>query len=122
MSGLLDVNKGTSKLWFDLDENDRYNDPGISSFYAIGKWQVCIQSGKTDPFISVDGEAQRMEIDPLLIDVILKQEKSKEYFDVPKGKYEYFVDFAEEPNSFIMSSESSTTVPNFYLAQIGRIH
>ena len=25
---LLDVDEGTSRLWFDLDEDDRYGDPG----------------------------------------------------------------------------------------------
>ena len=41
MFGLLDVNKGSSKLWFDLDESDRYNDPGFPLFTQLDNGQVC---------------------------------------------------------------------------------
>ena len=34
---LLDVDKNTSRLWYDLDEDDRYGDPGVSAVPPAGQ-------------------------------------------------------------------------------------
>ncbi len=115
---LLDVNKGTSRLWFDLDENDRYNDPGYPLFTQLdnGKYVFKVEDGS----VYFRGQGGTKEGDRPFVDQrnIVTGEIER-IFRCAKDKYEYFVDFAEEPNSFIMSSESSTTVPNYYLAKFG---
>ncbi len=37
---LLDVDQGTSRLWFDMDESDRYNNPGNPVREAIAQWAL----------------------------------------------------------------------------------
>ncbi len=115
---LLDVDKGTSKLWFDLDENDRYNDPGYPLFTQMdnGKYVIKVEDGS----IYFRGRGGSKEGDRPFVDKRnIETGKVERIFRCEKDKYEYFVDFAEEPNTFIMSSESSSTVPNFYLAKFG---
>jgi len=115
---LLDVNKGTSKQWFDLDESDRYNDPGYPLFTQLdnGKYVIKVEDGS----IYFRGSGGTKDGDRPFVDQRnIETGEIERIFRCAKGKYEYFVDFAEEPNTFIMSSESSSTVPNFYLAKFG---
>ncbi|MFZ4544747.1 MAG: alpha/beta hydrolase family protein [Saprospiraceae bacterium] len=115
---LLDVNKGTSKQWFDLDENDRYSDPGNPIFTPLknGNYVFMVENGSIY-FTGTGGtkSGDRPFVDRRSID----SGTSERIFRSAADKYEYFVDFASDPNSFIMSSESPTLVPNFYLATFG---
>jgi dipeptidyl aminopeptidase/acylaminoacyl peptidase len=115
---LLNVDKGTSKLWFDLDEDDRYNDPGYPLFTQLdnGKYVFKVEDG-TIYFRGSGGsdDGDRPFVDQRNIET----GQTKRIFRSDKDKYEYFIDFAEEPNTFIMSSESTTEVPNLYLATLG---
>ncbi len=116
---LLDVNKGTSRLWFDLDENDRYNDPGYPLFTQLenGQWAMKVEDGA----MYFRGQGGTKEGDRPFVDKRnIETGEIERIFRCAKDKYEYFVGFGEEPNSFIMSSESPTTVPNFYLAKLGK--
>jgi dipeptidyl aminopeptidase/acylaminoacyl peptidase len=115
---LLDLDDGTARPWFDLDEDDRYGDPGNPVFRPLpnGQWVMRQQgdavyfrgNGATDqgdrPFLDLrqmaTGEAERL-------------------FRSDQERYEYFVAFAGEDDQFIMSSESSVDVPNYYLAAFG---
>ncbi len=117
---LLDVNKGTAKQWFDLDESDRYNDPGYPLFTQLDNGQYVFQV--KDGSIYFRGSGGTKDGDRPFVDQRnIETGKTKRIFRCEKGKYEYFVDFAEEDDTFIMSSESSTTVPNFYLAKFGAV-
>ncbi|MFK7807848.1 MAG: alpha/beta hydrolase family protein [Saprospiraceae bacterium] len=116
---LLDVDKGKSRLWFDMDENDRYNDPGYPLYTQLenGSWVFKVDDGS----IFFRGRGGTKEGDRPFVDrKNIATGKSERLFRCAKDKYEYFVDFAEDTNSFIMSSESPTTVPNFYLAKLGK--
>jgi dipeptidyl aminopeptidase/acylaminoacyl peptidase len=116
---LLDVNKGTSRLWFDLDEDDRYNDPGYPLFTQMenGQWVIKIDDGE----MYFRGSGGSKEGDRPFVDKRnLETGATERIFRCAKDKYEYFVGFAEEANSFIMRSESSTVVPNYYLATMGK--
>ncbi|MEM9545965.1 MAG: prolyl oligopeptidase family serine peptidase [Bacteroidota bacterium] len=116
---LLDVNEGTSRLWFDLNENDRYNDPGYPLFTQLenGKYVIQVDDGE----MYFRGRGGTKEGDRPFVDRRnIETGETERIFRCAKDKYEYFVGFAEEDNSFIMSSESSTSVPNFYLAQFGK--
>jgi len=115
---LLDVDKGTSKLWFDLDENDRYNDPGYPLFTQLenGKYVFKVEDGS----MYFRGQGGTKDGDRPFVDRRnIETGEIERIFRCEKDKYEYFVDFAEDPNTFIMSSEASTSVPNFYLATLG---
>ncbi len=117
---LLDVNKGTSKLWFDLDENDRYNDPGRPLYTQLdnGKYAIKVEDGS----MYFRGSGGTKDGDRPFVDRRnIETGQTERIFRCAKDKYEYFIDFAEEPNSFIMSSESPTAVPNFYLATFGKL-
>lgn len=115
---LLDVNNGSSRLWFDLDEDDRYNDPGYPLYTQLknGRYVMKVEDG----YMYFRGRGGSDEGDrPFLDKRNIETGKVERLFRCEKGKYEYFVDFAEDPNSFIMRSETPTSVPNYYLAKFG---
>jgi len=116
---LLDVNEGTSKLWFDLDENDRYNDPGYPLYTQLdnGKYAIKVEDGAM--YFRGSGGTKGGDR-PFVDRRNLETGEVERIFRCEKGKYEYFVDFADEPNSFIMRSESQTEVPNYYMATLGK--
>lgn len=116
---LLDVNKGSAKLWFDLDEDDRYNDPGYPIFTQLenGQWAMKVEDGAL--YFRGSGGTQQGDR-PFVDKRDVKTGKVERIFRSPKDKYEYFVDFGKAPNTFIMRSESSTEVPNYYLATLGK--
>ncbi|MEN8249158.1 MAG: prolyl oligopeptidase family serine peptidase [Bacteroidota bacterium] len=116
---LLDVNKGTSRLWFDLDENDRYNDPGYPVFTQLDNGQYVIKIEGGSMYFRGSGGTKEGDR-PFLDKRNIESGKVERIFRCAKDKYEYFVGFAEKPNSFIMRSESSSDVPNYYLAKIGK--
>ena len=115
---LLDVDKGTAKQWFDLNENDRYNDPGYPLFTQLDNGKYVFKVENNSLYFRGSGgtkDGDRPFVDKRNVET----GEIERIFRCEKGKYEYFVDFAEDSNNFIMSSESSTTVPNFYLASFG---
>ncbi len=115
---ILDVDKGTAKQWFDMNENDRYNDPGFPIFTQLdnGKYVFKVEDGA----IYFRGSGGSKDGDRPFVDRRnIETGETERLFRCEPDKYEYIVDFAEDSNSFIMSSESAMTVPNFYLAKIG---
>lgn len=116
---LLDVNKKTSKLWFDLDENDRYNDPGYPMFTQLknGQWAMKVEDGA----MYFRGSGGTKQGDRPFVDKRnLETGAVERIFRCAKDKYEYLVGFGQAPNTFIMRSESSSEVPNYYLATLGK--
>ncbi len=115
---LLDVDEGTARPWFDLNEKDRYASPGYAQRRPLpnGEWVLHQQgdavyfsgSGATDggdrPFLDlrhmVTGEVERL-------------------FRCPPDRYEHFVDFVGDEGRFILRSESPVDVPNYHLATLG---
>jgi len=115
---LLDVDKGTAKQWFDLNENDRYNDPGNPLFTQLdnGKYVFKVEDGS----IYFRGRGgSKLGDRPFVDRRHINTGKIERLFRSRADKYEYFIDFAKDSNSFIMSSESAQDVPNLYLAKIG---
>ncbi len=116
---LLDVDRGTSRLWFDLDEGDRYGDPGNPLLRPLpnGQWVLHQKgdavffcgSGATDqgdrPFLDLrrlgTGDAERL-------------------FRCDQDRYESFVAFLGDEGRFVLRSESAADVPNYYLATLGK--
>jgi len=116
---LLDVDKGTSRLWFDLDEGDRYGDPGYPLFRPLsnGRW-VLRQKGNAVYF---RGSGATDQGDRPFLDLrYLDTGKTERLFRCDKDRYEFFVAFAGDEAHFILRSESAIDVPNYYLATFGK--
>jgi dipeptidyl aminopeptidase/acylaminoacyl peptidase len=116
---LLNVDAGTSRLWFDLDEDDRYGDPGYPVFRQLsnGRW-VLRQKGDAVYF---RGSGATDQGDRPFLDVRhLNSAETERLFHCDPDHYEYFVAFAGDEDHFVLRSESATDVPNYYLATFGK--
>jgi len=116
---LLDVDKGTSRLWFDMDESDRYNNPGrpLRKQLPNGRW---VMRQKKDAVYFRGSGATGQGDRPFLDLRNLKTDKSTRLFRCDPERYESFVAFAGDEESFILRSESPADVPNYYLATLGK--
>jgi dipeptidyl aminopeptidase/acylaminoacyl peptidase len=117
---LLDVDKGTSRLWFDLNESDRYASPGSALRRPLpnGRW-VLHQKGDAVYF---SGSGATDKGDRPFLD--LRQMETGEIqrlFRCEPERYEYFVEFAGDEDRFVMRSESAVDVPNYHLATLGKV-
>ncbi|MGB5675563.1 MAG: prolyl oligopeptidase family serine peptidase, partial [Gemmatimonadota bacterium] len=116
---LLDVDEGTSRLWFDRDEDDSYGDPGYPVFRQLpnGQW-VLRQQGDAVYF---RGSGATDQGDRPFLDLRdLETGQTSRLFRSDPDHYEYFVAFAGGEDHFVMSSESAADVPNYYLATLGQ--
>jgi len=115
---LLDVDAGTSRLWFDLDEDDSYQDPGNPLFRPLpnGRW-VLHQKGDAVYFTGRgDNDEGRR---PFLDLRSLTSDRSERLFRCDSEHFEMFTAFVEDEEHFILRSESETEVPNYYMATLG---
>ena len=117
---LVDVNKGTSKLWFDLDESDRYNDPGSPLYTRLDNGRRAIKVEDGNMYFRGRGGSEAGDR-PFVDKRNIETGDVQRIFRSDPDKYEYFVSFYKDTNSFIMSSESNDVVPNFYLATLGKM-
>jgi len=116
---LLDVDKGTSRKWFDLNEGDRYNNPGspILKQLSNGYWVMNQNEGA----VYFKGTGATKQGDRPFLDLKdIKTGKSKRLFRCNVNRYEYFKGFVGDQNHFVLRSESSLDVPNYYLATFGK--
>jgi dipeptidyl aminopeptidase/acylaminoacyl peptidase len=115
---VLDVDGGTSHLWFELDEDDRYGDPGEPVFRPLpnGRW-VLRQKG--DAVYFRGGGATDQGDRPFLDLRHLGTGETERLFRCDPERYESFVAFAGGEDRFVLRSESAVDVPNFYLATFG---
>jgi dipeptidyl aminopeptidase/acylaminoacyl peptidase len=115
---LLDVDEGTSRLWFDIDEDDRYGDPGNPVYRPLpnGHW-VLRQKGDAVYF---RGSGATDEGDRPFLDLRhLETGETERLFRCDPDRYEYCVAFAGDEDHFVLRSESAVNVPNYYLATFG---
>jgi len=116
---LLDVDEGTSRLWFDLDEADRYGDPGNPVFRPLpnGRW-VLHQKGDAVYF---RGSGATEQGDRPFLDLRhMDTGETERLFRCDPDRYEYFTAFAGDEDRFVFRSESAVDVPNYYMATIGK--
>jgi len=115
---LLDVDKGTSRLWFDLNESDRYKSPGYPERRPLpnGEW-VLHQNGDAVYFSGSGGTDKGDR--PFLDLRSMKTGEVERLFRCKPNRYEYFVAFAGREDRFVLRSESAEDVPNYYLATLG---
>jgi len=115
---LLDVDEGTSRLWFDLDEDDRYGNPGSPLLRPLsnGRW-VLHQKGDAVYF---RGSGATDEGDRPFLDLRhLETGETERLFRCHPDRYEYFMAFAGNEDQFVLRSESAVDVPNYHLATLG---
>jgi len=116
---LLDVDEGTSRLWFDLNRSDRYGDPGSPLLRPLpnGRW-VLRQKGDAVYF---RGSGATDQGDRPFLDLRhLETGETERLFRCDPDRYEYFVAFAGDEDRFVLRSESAVDVPNYYLATFGK--
>ncbi|MCZ6688970.1 MAG: prolyl oligopeptidase family serine peptidase, partial [Planctomycetota bacterium] len=117
-SWLLDVDKGTSRLWFDRNERDRYTSPGFPRRRPLpnGRW-VLHQKGDSVYFA---GSGGTKEGDRPFLDLrSMTTGEVKRLFRCKPDRYESFVAFVGNEDHFVLRSESAVDVPNYYLATLG---
>ncbi len=115
---LLDVDEGTSRPWFDLNEKDRYASPGYALQRPLpnGEW-VLHQKGDAVYF---SGSGGSDEGDRPFLDLRhMVTGEVERLFRCQPDRYEHFVDFAGGDERFILRSESAADVPNYHLATLG---
>jgi dipeptidyl aminopeptidase/acylaminoacyl peptidase len=116
---LLDVDKGTSRLWFDMDQSDRYNDPGRPVLRQLPNGQRVMHQKKNEVYFLGSGATDQGDR-PFLDLRNLETGESTRLFRCDPERYESFVAFAGEDDHFLLRSESPTEVPNYYLATPGK--
>jgi dipeptidyl aminopeptidase/acylaminoacyl peptidase len=115
---LLDVDAGSSRPWFDLNEDDRYNSPGwpVRRPLPNGEW-VLRQKGDAVYF---SGSGATDEGDRPFLDLRhMETGEVQRLFRSDPERYEVFVAFAGADDRFVMRSESAVEVPNYFLATLG---
>lgn len=118
---LLNVEQGRARLWFDLNEKDRYNNPGSPLLrpLANGRW-VLHQRGDAVYF---SGSGATPAGDRPFLDLRhLETGATQRLFRCTADRYEYFVAFAGDASGddsrFVLRSESAVDPPNYYLATL----
>ena len=107
---LLDVDEGTSRLWFDLDEDDRYGDPGYPVIRPLpnGRW-VLHQKGDAVYF---RGSGATEQGDRPFLDLRhLTTGETERLFRCDPDRYEYFVAFAGDEDRFVLRSSRPSMCP-----------
>ncbi len=116
---LIDVAEDSSRLWFDLDEDDRYGDPGqpVLRLLPNGSW-VAHQKGDAVYF---RGSGGTEEGDRPFLDLrSMTTDETTRLFRCDPDRYEYVVALAGGDDELIIRSESASDVPNYYLVTLGR--
>ncbi|MFD0964658.1 alpha/beta hydrolase family protein [Pseudofulvibacter geojedonensis] len=116
---LLDVNTKKAKLWFEFNESDTYNNPGFPIFKNNDKGKYVFKTRNNAIYFRGEGGSKKGNR-PFLDLRNIKTGKSERIFRCDPEKYEFFTGFTDNNNEFIFRSESSSSVPNYYLAKIGK--
>lgn len=115
---LLDVDQGSSRLWFDRNEGDHYASPGSPERRQLpnGRW-VLRQKGDAVYF---SGSGGTKDGDRPFLDLRSTRTGDVErLFRSRPERYESFVAFAGGEDRLVLRSESASEVPNYYLATLG---
>ncbi|MBD2108702.1 prolyl oligopeptidase family serine peptidase [Nodosilinea sp. FACHB-13] len=112
---LLDVDNGTSRLWFDLDEDDRYGSPGFPMFRTLPNGRQVLRQQRDAVYFSGSGATD--EGDRPFLDLRhLVTGETERLFRCAPDRYEYVVAFAGGKDRVVLRSESAVDVPNYHLA------
>ena len=114
---LLDVDEGTARRWFDLDEDDRYGDPGLPLLRPLPNGQrVMHQRGDRVYF---RGAGATDEGDRPFLDLRhLESQAAERLFRSAPDRYEIPMAVIDD-DRLVIRSESPVDVPNYYVATLG---
>lgn len=115
---LLDVDRGKSRLWYDLNESDRYNDPGYPVFKLLPNGQKVLRQKGNGVYFRGTGATDQGDR-PFLDLRDLKTGKTERLFRSPSDRYEYVVAFKGTGGQFIIRSESPKDMPNYFMTTLG---
>ena len=116
---LLDVEEGTSRLWFDIDESDRYNNPGSPVMRSLANGKYVMRQKKDEVYFRGSGATEQGDR-PFLDLRNLETGESTRLFRCDPERYESVVAFAGEKENFLVRSESPLDVPNYYMVTLGK--
>ena len=107
-----------AKKIFDLSSNDEYNNPGNPVMMTTLRGERCIIKDKDSIYLSGSGAGPQGER-PFLDKLDLRTMKKERLFLSGETSYEVFHSFAGNSRTqILLSSESKTEPPNFYLTDI----
>lgn len=115
---LLDVDEGTAHLWYDRDVGDRYGDPGNPLLRRLANGQRVMHQAGGAVYFRGTGATEQGDR-PFLDLRSLETGEAEHLFRCDPDRYEVFRGFAGSENRFVLRSESSVDVPNYYLATLG---
>ncbi len=115
---LLNVDKGTSRLWFGLNERDSYASPGYPVLRTLPNGRLVLRQ-KGDEIYFQGQRATRQGDRPFLDLRSMKTNAARRLFRGRADHYESFVAFAGDDSHFVLRSESAAEVPNYSLATLG---
>jgi dipeptidyl aminopeptidase/acylaminoacyl peptidase len=116
---LLDVDGGTSRLWYDLNVGDRYNSPGSPVLRLLPNGRPVLHQKGDAVFFSGSGATDQGDR-PFLDLRSMETGKVERLFRCDPERYEVFVAFAGGDDRFVVRSESAVDVPNYFLATLGK--
>ncbi len=116
---LLDVDNGTSRLWFDLDEGDRYGNPGYPLFRTLPNGRQVLRQQGDAVYFSGSGATDQGDR-PFLDLRHLVTGETERLFRCTPNRYEYVVALVGDDNRCVLRSESAVEVPNYHLATFGQ--
>lgn len=116
---LIDVDNGTSRKWYDLNEADRYNDPGSPMMKRLDNGFYVLRENKGGIYFRGSGGTNQGDR-PFLDIRNVKTGNTERLFRCDPEKYQTFTSFIGDEEKFIMRSESSTEVPNYYMCSFGK--
>lgn len=115
---ILDVDNGTARLWYDHDTGDRYKDPGNPVYRQLPNGQRVMH--QLDEAVYFSGTGGTEQGDRPFLDLRnLNSGETRRLFRCDPDRYEVFIAFAGSDDRFVLRSESSMEVPNYYLTTLG---
>jgi dipeptidyl aminopeptidase/acylaminoacyl peptidase len=115
---LLDVDEGTARPWFDLNEGDAYASPGFPLGRPLQNGGRVMHQRGDEVYFTGQGATEQGDR-PFLDLRSLETGEVRRLFRSAPDRYEAFVAFAGDEDRFVMRSESALDVPNYHLATLG---
>jgi dipeptidyl aminopeptidase/acylaminoacyl peptidase len=110
----VDTPGAESRKVFDLSSEDAYNEPGTPVTAFKGGERVVLQDADAI-YLSGPGSSAKGDY-PFLDKMILKTGAKQRLFQSAEGKYQSFIGFVGDTrNPIIISHQSKTEVPNYFL-------
>ena len=114
---LLDVDEGTAEPWFDLNERDRYGDPGSPMMRPLANGQMVMHQRGDGVYFRGSGATDQGDR-PFLDLRQLGSSETERLFRSPADRYEVPIAVIDADH-LVIRSESPTDVPNYYVATLG---